>query len=575
MRFRLGVKTDMIENRHSFEWLFDLLDAEDVRSVQLGSFFELYQLPDEYFHHLRGLAEARRVRVESLFTAHRELGGFFRDDGPGWEKVARRNYERLIEAGALLGASRVGSNPGAVLRDRMDRKDRGLRIYLGHMKELMEFARPRGVEWLTVEPMSCLAEPPTLPGEMADMARELEDWRRRSPGSRSRAGFCLDIAHGYADASGRVAHDHMALLDAALPWTCELHLKNTDARYDATFGFTGAERAKGIIDVPAVRRRLDGRAAELPVTDLTGFLEIGGPKLGRDYSDRQLGDSLRESLRYLRRAWTGGAVSEDPPVGPAAAAAPPARPAPEAPAASRAPGTRPPVRVAPSLMCADLGHLADDLARLRAAGADMWHFDVMDFHFAPNLPMGLATLEAVRSATDLPVDVHLMVDDNDAFIPLAARLGASLVSAHAESARHLDRTLALIRDHGMKAGAALNPATPPEALEFVLERLDFVLLMTVNPGFAGQKLCPSALDKIARTRAWLDARRSAAAIEVDGNVSFENIPGMVAAGADWLVAGSSSVFRAGAGAEANFALTREAIARGLAMAGRTAGAGGP
>ena len=561
---RLGVKTDMIESRHSYGWLFSLLDAEDIRRVQLGSFFELYRLPDEFFRDLREQAGRRNIQITSLFTAHRELGGFFRQDGPGWEQAARRSYERFIEAGALLGAVMVGSNPGAVVRDRMEAKPAGTATYVKHMKELMEFARPLGVEWLTIEPMSCLAEPPTLPDEMRAMAEELTDYWKQSPGARSRPGFCLDIAHGYADDQGRVVHDHLALLDAALPWTCELHLKNTDARYDSTFGFSDADRARGVVDVAEVRHRLEAAEDRLPVRELTGYLEMSGPKLGRDYSDGRLEEQLRASLRHLKAAWAGG--ESDPPTGAvpraaAAAAAAAARPAPPPPAGKDGEGG---VLVAPSLMCADLCHLARDLDRLQAAGADLWHFDVMDFRFVPNLPMGLATLEALRPATALPVDVHLMVEENDRYIPQLARLGANLVSVHAESCRHLDRTLALIRDHGMKAGAALCPATPPEALEFVLGRLDFVLLMTVNPGFAGQKLVPSALTKIARARAWLDARGSRAALEVDGNVSLENIPGMVAAGADWLVAGTSSVFRPGAGPEESFALTRQAIARGLA-----------
>ena len=165
MDFKLGIKSDPIEYRNSFPWLFRLMAEEGVTSLQLGSFFELYQLPDEYFIRLKKQADDFGITIDSLFTAHRELGGFFRED-PEWIAVARRNYERFIEIGALVGAKSVGSNPGAVPRDLMGLKEEGLRCYTKHMKELMHYAEDEGIEWLTIEPMSCLAEPPTLPCEM-------------------------------------------------------------------------------------------------------------------------------------------------------------------------------------------------------------------------------------------------------------------------------------------------------------------------------------------------------------------------------------------------------------------------
>jgi ribulose-phosphate 3-epimerase len=200
------------------------------------------------------------------------------------------------------------------------------------------------------------------------------------------------------------------------------------------------------------------------------------------------------------------------------------------------------------------------LRRLEADGADWLHFDVMDAHFVPNMPLGLETIRALRSKTGLPFDVHLMVDNADFFVRELVKIGVQYVSVHAEACPHLDRTLALIREHGMKAGVALNPATPLSALDYVVESLDFVLLMTVNPGFAGQKLVPSAFRKIADCRAKLDRRIP---IEVDGNVSFEHIPKMVAAGADVLVAGTSSVFSKDAALLENFTKTRSAILTGL------------
>ena len=164
LNFRLGVKTDPTQYRFSYQWLFGVLSEEGVSRVQLGTFFEIYQLTDDYFLRLRRQAEDAGIRIHSIFTAHRELGGFFIDE-PGWEATARRNFERLIEVGSLVGAQSVGSNPGSVYRDRMDDKRRGLECYLRHMKELMEFAHEKGLSWLGIEPMSCQAEPPTLPDE--------------------------------------------------------------------------------------------------------------------------------------------------------------------------------------------------------------------------------------------------------------------------------------------------------------------------------------------------------------------------------------------------------------------------
>ena len=222
------------------------------------------------------------------------------------------------------------------------------------------------------------------------------------------------------------------------------------------------------------------------------------------------------------------------------------------------------VRIAPSMMCADLWRLAEQVRELEAAGSDLLHFDLMDGHFVPNLPVGLGLLEALRPHTRLPFDVHLMVTNNDFFIERLLPIGIQQIAVHVESSVHLDRTLALIRHHGVAAGVALNPATPPTALGYVLEQLDFVLVMTVNPGFAGQKLVPSALRKLADTAAFLRACGLSIPIAVDGHVSFEHIPAMVAAGADILVGGTSSVFHPDNTLAANIARMRRAIAEGLA-----------
>ena len=226
--------------------------------------------------------------------------------------------------------------------------------------------------------------------------------------------------------------------------------------------------------------------------------------------------------------------------------------------------SEPSVHIAPSVMCADLCNLETDIRELEAAGVNMLHFDLMDAHFVPNMPIGLALIQQLRAKTDCAFDIHLMVENNDFFVEAVAEIGVQQIAVHVESATHLDRTLSLIQAHGVKAGAALNPATPLSALAYVLERLDFVLIMTVNPGFSGQKLVPATLRKIAECRAFLNERGVDLPIEVDGNVSFENIPKMVSAGADILVGGTSSVFQKSGSRLENIQQAQKAIALGLA-----------
>jgi ribulose-phosphate 3-epimerase len=545
----LGVKSDPIEYRYTFPWLFRLMADERVHTLQLGTWFEYYQLPDAFFKDLRKQADDHGIHIESIFTAHRELGGFFREE-PGFEQVARQNFARSIEIGGILGARSVGSNPGAVLRDRMGTKAHATACYLRHMKELMHYAYEQGVHWLTIEPMSCLAEPPTLPEEIIAMGRELQAYHEAHPGSTAKVGYCADVAHGYADQGRQVRFDNIGLLEPCFPWLYELHLKNTDAFFDSTFGFAPNDIQRGVVDIPAIRELLLKRQGELPITRLVGYLEMGGPKLGRDYTDYKLEDQLRASLQYLKKAF----LQE-----PSAAAKPTVTPV----VISAGPGKS--VQIAPSIMCADMCHLADSVHKLEAAGCELLHIDLMDAKFTPNMPLGLVTIEQLRPCTSLPFDVHLMVEDNDFFVEQCAKLGVQMISVHVESCRHLDRTLAKIRQYGIKAGAALNPATPVTAIEYVLERLDFLVVMTVNPGFAGQKLVPSALRKIADCRAFLDSMGIRIPIEVDGNVSFDNIPKMVAAGGDILVAGTSSLFHKDSTLAENVATTRAAIRTGLSM----------
>lgn len=295
----VGIKTDPIEYRYSYEWLFRLMVEEGIQYAQLGSFFELYQLPDEFFTNLRRQAEGYGVSISSLFTTHRELGGFLRREEV-WQAVTRHNHKRLIQVGALLGAETVGTNLGAVMRDQMDQKEAGIKRYVRYMKELLGYAYRVGVSCLTVETMSCLAEPPTLPDEIRDVAEELITHHRQHPDQTASFGYCVDVAHGYADQERKVCWDNMQLLEAALPYMREIHLKNTDEHFGAVFGFSPEDRERGIVHIDVVRDYLLRNADLIPIKTLIGYLEIGGPKRGRDYSDYQLEGMLRESLRYLR-----------------------------------------------------------------------------------------------------------------------------------------------------------------------------------------------------------------------------------------------------------------------------------
>jgi sugar phosphate isomerase/epimerase len=302
LTLRVGLKTDPVEYRFSYEWLFRLLAEEGIEHAQLGSFFELYQLPDEFFLELRRQAAAYGVRISSVFTTHRELGGCFRRE-PGWEAVMLHSYRRMIEVGALLGSSSVGGNPGSVLRDQPEMKAVGMERYLAAMKQLMAYAHMVGLPYVTIEPMSCLAEPPTLPEEIVALGEELSRYHARHPEHTSGVGYCVDVAHGYRDQEGALVWDNVVLFRATLPYLNHVHLKNTDTRFDATFGFTEAERQRGIVQVETFRDLLLANADLLPEKEVVGYLEIGGPKLGRDYSDHKLEGMLRESLRYLRETF--------------------------------------------------------------------------------------------------------------------------------------------------------------------------------------------------------------------------------------------------------------------------------
>ena len=201
-------------------------------------------------------------------------------------------------------------------------------------------------------------------------------------------------------------------------------------------------------------------------------------------------------------------------------------------------------KIAPSILSADFARLGDEVQAVVAAGADYIHIDVMDGHFVPNITIGPLVVAAVRKVTDLPLDVHLMIENPDLYIPEFASAGADIIVVHAEATNHLHRTVQLIKSFGKKAGVSLNPATSHHSLDYILEDLDLVLLMTVNPGFGGQSFIESCLPKIHALRAMLDKRGLEAELEVDGGVKIENIDRISHAGADVFVAGSA-VFASG------------------------------
>ena len=217
--------------------------------------------------------------------------------------------------------------------------------------------------------------------------------------------------------------------------------------------------------------------------------------------------------------------------------------------------------IAPSILSADFARLGEEVSQVLEAGADLVHFDVMDNHYVPNLTIGPMVCEALRKfGIEAPIDVHLMVKPVDRIIPDFAAAGASFITFHPEASEHVDRTLQLIRESGCRAGLVFNPATPLDYLSHVMDKVDMILLMSVNPGFGGQSFIPSTLAKLAKARRMIDDGGHDVRLEVDGGVKVDNIGDIAAAGADTFVAGSA-IFGSG-----NYRATIEAMRAGIARA---------
>jgi sugar phosphate isomerase/epimerase len=301
-KVKIGIKTDPVNTRYSYDWLFDLLKEEGVEYVQLGAFFEMFHMDgdDSYFVKIREKAEKRGLKLKSMFSAYREFGGFFYDD-PAMEKAADKMYRKYIHAASVLGLDYAGTNPGAVQRDHFQKKDKGTEVYLKYMKEYQHLAKEKGLKALTIEPMSCMAEPPTTPDEMEYYISTLNNYHKQNPGSTVPVWLCGDISHGLCDINKKEIYSNIDLLKAGIPMMSEFHFKNTDSLYNSTFGFSDDELKKGIINLEEIKNICE--AGKWPVDEVVGYLEIMGPKIGRDYTDPFLGEALRTSLRAIKKVF--------------------------------------------------------------------------------------------------------------------------------------------------------------------------------------------------------------------------------------------------------------------------------
>lgn len=221
-------------------------------------------------------------------------------------------------------------------------------------------------------------------------------------------------------------------------------------------------------------------------------------------------------------------------------------------------------KIAPSLMCTNLGNVAKDLAELDQAGVDFYHIDIMDGRFVPNFTLGVDFVKKVRSLTTTPLDIHLMTEEPEKFIELFHDAGADMIAIHAEATKNLQGTLTKIQSLGMKAGVAINPSTPLDVLNYVYDVTDYVILMTVNPGFAGQKFIPAMYQKIGELKKEITARNLNIEIEVDGNIGAATIPGCIEKGATSFIGGSSAIYNPNFTLAENVANTRKLLVGGNA-----------
>ncbi|HVP19014.1 MAG TPA: TIM barrel protein [Spirochaetia bacterium] len=299
MTVHLGVKSDPIEGRYTFDWLFGIMADFKVSRLQMGSFFPTFTADDRWFRDLRARAEKKGIRIASVFTSHREFVGFASGD-PFLEASTRWGWERLIHIAALLGADSAGSNAWILLRDQPELRQAGLACFFHHMKDLMRLARQKGLRTITIEPMSSPWEYPSTPEQLASMTSTLDLVHSAEPDATVPVWLCGDISHGVADESKRVLYDNWEMFEREIPWMWEFHFKNTDSIFNSTFGFSPEERARGIVDIGRLRELLTRNAQRFPTDDVTGYLELPGPKLGRDYTDSLLRGQLEESLSALR-----------------------------------------------------------------------------------------------------------------------------------------------------------------------------------------------------------------------------------------------------------------------------------
>jgi len=303
MKVLLGVKSDPIECRYSFDWLFGLMREHGIQRLQYGSSQAALLADDEYFTSLRRQAERHGVMITSLFSAAREFGGFASGD-PYLQAATRKLWERLIRVASLLGAQSAGTNATLAYRDKPHLKEEGILQFFANAKELMGVARKAGLQALTTEPMSCSWEFPSTPEEIDRFVEQLVPFHRDHGDTTVPALFCGDISHGLADEHRTVLHDNWVLFESEIPWMWEFHFKNTDAIFNATFGFGHEERERGIIDLQRLKTILERNAHRFPRSEETvGYLEIPGPKVGRDYTDGQLERMLADSLDALREVF--------------------------------------------------------------------------------------------------------------------------------------------------------------------------------------------------------------------------------------------------------------------------------